>query len=99
MRTRLRENAEVVGTDEAYFEDDEDRPILDLYNEQAGVLDGDDDTEVDLASYAYQIWKNATDDEAVRSAGGSRILPDVVYSTRAISPSPPPSPSKGRGLG
>ena len=82
VRERLRENAEVVGTDEAYFEDDEDRPILDLYNEQAGVLDGDDDTEIDLASYAYQIWKNATDDNpALRR----RIedLPDVVYSTRA----------------
>ena len=26
VRDRLRENAEVVGTDEAYFEDDEDRP-------------------------------------------------------------------------
>ena len=98
VRTRLRENAEVVGTDEAYFEDDEDRPILDLYNEQAGVLDGDDDTEVDLASYAYQIWKNATDD---RPSLRRRIedLPDVVYSTRALSPSPPPSPLKGEGWG
>ena len=30
-------------------------------HEKAGILDGDDDTEVDLASYAYQIWKNAID--------------------------------------
>ena len=61
VRKRLRENAEVVGTDEAYFEDDEDRPIVDLYNEKAGILDSEDDDEIDLGSYAYQIWKNATD--------------------------------------
>ena len=63
VRTRLRENAEVVGTDEAFFEDDDmdDQAIIDLYNEKAGILDGDADSEIDLASQAYQIWKNATD--------------------------------------
>ena len=60
VRQRLDENAEVVGTDEAFFEDDrDDQTIVNLYNEKAGILDGDDDGEVDLASYAYQIWKNA----------------------------------------
>src|SRR5260370_6538032 len=60
VRQRLRENAEVVGTDEAFFEDDRnDNTILDLYHERAGILDGEDDTEVDLASYAFQIWQNA----------------------------------------
>ena len=81
VRQRLRENAEVVGTDEDYFEDDEDRPILDLYNERAGVLDGDEDTEIDLASYAFQIWKNATDDQPSLRRQIEK-LPDVVYSTR-----------------
>ncbi len=60
VRQRLAENAEVVGTDEAFFEDDKrGRKILDLYHEKAGVLDGDEDGEVDLASKAFQIWKNA----------------------------------------
>lgn len=60
LRQRLSENAEVVGSDEAFFEDDDSQQtVLDLYNERAGILDGDNDTEVDLASYAYQIWKNA----------------------------------------
>src|SRR5207244_9405100 len=59
VRQRLRQNAEVVGTDEAFFEDDDDRPIIDLYNERETVLDGDDDREVDLASRAYQIWRDA----------------------------------------
>ena len=62
VRARLRENAEVVGTDEAFFEDDNDETlIVDLYNEKANILEGDGDTEVDLASYAYQIWRNAVD--------------------------------------
>jgi len=87
VRQRLRENAEVVGTDEAFFEDDEgEQNIIDLYNEKAGILDGEAETEVDLASYAYQIWKNATD----RNPKLKKIipeLPDVVYSTRDYQPS------------
>jgi SNF2 family DNA or RNA helicase len=83
VRRRLQENAEVVGTDESFFEDDaEDSLILDLYNEKAGILDGDGDTEVDLASYAYQIWKNAIDADPKLQKLISE-LPDVVYSTRA----------------
>jgi hypothetical protein len=59
---RLKQEAEVVGADSAYFEDQEDfGGLQDLYNEKTGILDGDSDNEVDLASYAYQIWKNAID--------------------------------------
>jgi hypothetical protein len=36
IRQRLLENAEVVGTDEAFFEDEEANTIRDLYTEQAG---------------------------------------------------------------
>lgn len=37
VKQRLRENAEVVGTDEAFFEDDHiERQIVDLYNEKQG---------------------------------------------------------------
>ncbi len=65
LRQRLKDNAEVVGSDEAFFEDDDSQQtVLDLYSEHAGILDGDSDTEVDLASYAYQIWKNATEHDA-----------------------------------
>lgn len=80
---RLKENAEVVGTDEVFFDDEtNESPILDLYNEKANILDGDDDTEVDLASYAYQIWKNATDaDPSLLKT--IPALPPVVYSTRS----------------
>ena len=62
VRQRLHENAEVVGTDEAFFEDESERQkLFDLYHEKSGILDGDAETEVDLASFAYQIWKNAID--------------------------------------
>lgn len=45
------------------------------------LLDGDGDTEVDLASYAYQIWKNAiTDDPSLTKTVPA--LPDVVYARR-----------------
>lgn len=60
VKQRLKENAEVVGSDESFFEgEDEDQKIYDLYNEKASILEGDEEGEVDLASYAYQIWKNA----------------------------------------
>ena len=84
LRTRLHENAEVVGSDEAFFEDDNDQQVIvDLYNEKSGILDGEDvDTEVDLASYAFQIWKNAIDaDPQLQKTIPS--LPDVVFSTKA----------------
>jgi superfamily II DNA or RNA helicase len=87
IRQRLRENAEVVGADEAFFEDDQDeQAVRDLFTEKAGILDGDADTEVDLGSYAYQIWKNAID----RDPSLQKIipnLPNVVYSTKPHFPS------------
>ncbi len=83
VRRRLSENAEVVGSDEAFFEDQSDEQIVrDLFTERSGILDGDDDADVDLASQAYQIWKNAIDhDPELRRR--IELLPDVVYGTRA----------------
>jgi superfamily II DNA helicase RecQ len=82
LRDRLKENAEVIGADEAFFEDDDSQSILDLYNEKAGILDGEDDSEVDLASFAYQIWINAiTEDPKLE-----KIVPqlqNVSYATRS----------------
>ena len=86
VRERLKENAEVVGSDEAFFEDDDDdQTIVNLYHERAGILDGDPDGEVDLASHAYQIWKNAISaDPHLEKAVTD--LPDVVFSSRQHSP-------------
>ena len=86
VRARLRENAEVVGADEAFFEDESDgQTIVNLYHERAGILDGDPDGEVDLASHAYQIWKNANSaDPRLEKAVAN--LPDVVFSSRQHTP-------------
>ena len=62
------------------------KSLLCLYHEKSEVLE-DTDTEVDLASYAYQIWKNATDAD-------SKLLkaipdsPNVVYATKHHAPTP-----------
>ena len=88
VRARLKQNAEVVGADEAFFEDEEDeRPLVNLYHEHAGTLDGDADGEVDLASHAYQIWKNAITEQP-RLKRQVENLPDVVLSSRPHLPLP-----------
>ena len=81
VRDRLHENAEVVGTDEAFFEDEDERTVHDLYNEKAGILDGEDSSDVDLASYAYQIWQNATKNDGTLRRTVEE-MPSVVYSSK-----------------
>jgi superfamily II DNA or RNA helicase len=83
---RLQENAEVVGTDEAFFEGDTAATLRDLYTEKSGALDDLDD-EVDLASYALQIWKQATQDDP-GLARAIEALPAVVYSSKAFALDP-----------
>jgi superfamily II DNA or RNA helicase len=86
IRQRLKENAEVVGTDEEFFDDEqqeEANTLRNLYTEQSGVLDDNDD-EVDLASYAWQIWKQATQDNP-DLARAVESLPPVVYSAKAFA--------------
>lgn len=88
VRTRLQENAEVVGTDEAFFEDDQnDQAIYDLFTEKSGILDGETDTEIDLGSQAYQIWQNAIDEDPALEQLISN-LPNVVYATKPHIPKP-----------
>lgn len=87
VRTRLRKNAEVVGTDEAFFEDEDAKAVLDLYNEKAGILDAEADSDVDLASYAYQIWRNATENDASLKRKIEN-LPPVVHASKAYPPQP-----------
>ena len=89
VRKRLQENQEVVGADELFFEDqcDEEEILNDLYTEKAGILDGEEDNDVDLSSYAYQIWKNAVDADPKLE----KIIPDlppVVYSSRSWNSTP-----------
>lgn len=81
LTQRIEENADVVGSDETFFDGDPVN-LADLYNEKSGILEGeDDDNEVDLASFAYGIWKNATD----ANPELNKIIPDlpnVIYATK-----------------
>jgi hypothetical protein len=82
LRARLQENQEVVGTDEAFFEDEQTLEMLsNIYNERSGILDEADEGEVDLTSEALQIWQSAIDANPALK-GIIENLPDVVYSTR-----------------
>ncbi|WP_461257378.1 hypothetical protein, partial [Treponema sp. R80B11-R83G3] len=80
LQRRIKENAETVGSDEVFFDGDPVN-LKDLYNEKAGIFDDEDDVEVDLASYCYQLWKNGIDahpdlKEIIPA------MPDVVYAAK-----------------
>ncbi len=86
VRRRLHENAEVVGTDEAFFEDEmTDTQLQDIFTEKSGLLDDEEDDDVDLSSYAYQIWKNAIEqDPKLKSIIPN--MPNVTFSTKEYQP-------------
>ncbi|NLE99678.1 MAG: SWF/SNF helicase family protein, partial [Anaerolineales bacterium] len=87
LRQRLRENAEVVGSDEVYFEDEANPDgFIDLYAGKAGSLDERDEGEVDLVSEADAIWRRAIeqDPSLEKQVTG---LPPVVYATKGWTPS------------
>ena len=80
LNARINENANIVGSDEVFFEGNEQN-LRDMYNEKSGSLDDEDDGDVDLASQAYQIWKNATD----ANPKLKQIIPalsNIIYSTK-----------------
>ncbi|WP_347723987.1 helicase-related protein [Lysinibacillus capsici] len=83
LLTRLSENAEVVGTDETFFEDQINVELLnDLYNEKSNILDEQEFlSEVDLSSYAYEIWKKEIGKNPDLEKD-IRELPHVVYSSK-----------------
>ena len=81
LNERINENAGIVGSDEVFFEGNEQN-LRDMYNEKSGSLDEDEeDVDIDLGSQAYQIWKNATD----ANPELKRIIPtipNIAYSTK-----------------
>ena len=80
LQRRIKENAETVGSDEVFFDGDPVN-LKDLYNEKAGIFDDEDDVEVDLASYCYQLWKNGIDahPELINIIPS---MPDVVFAAK-----------------
>ena len=87
VRRRLGEHARLLGSDETFFGDDNERQqVSGVYDESSSFgLEGVDD--VDPVSMAYEIWRHASDsdpDLAQRVAE----LPNVVYSTKRTWPGP-----------
>lgn len=84
LQERIRQNAEVVGADEVFFDGD---PVYisDLYSEKSGILDDTELEEVDLSSYALQIWKNATNADPSLLQKIPKLA-NVAYSSQALKP-------------
>jgi superfamily II DNA or RNA helicase len=80
---RMEQNADVMGADERFFEGDCIN-IHDLYSENSSILEEYDDEEVDLSSYAFEIWKHATDAKP-ELKNIIPALPNVVYSSKAAN--------------
>lgn len=80
LNERININANIMGSDEVFFEGNEQN-LRDMFNEKSGVLDDADDVDVDLASQAYQIWSNAIKaDKRLKE-----IIPqlqNMIYSTK-----------------
>lgn len=92
LENRIKQNAEVVGSDETFFEGD---PVIirDIYNENSTLLEEEEDDDVDLSSYAFEIWDKAIKKEPELEKV-IRNLPNVIYSTKNT----PEVSSEGNGV-
>ena len=79
LAERISQNAEVVGSDERFFEGAEIN-LEQIYNENLSLEDEEDET--DLVSYAYDVWQQATRDDPPLKERIEK-LPDVVYSAKS----------------
>jgi hypothetical protein len=81
LRHRLEQNQEVVGTDESFFGEEAAHKLRDLYTEKAGVLDDDEDEDVDFSSIALQVWNSASE----KDRQAAQQLPPVVGAARPLA--------------
>ncbi len=82
LAQRISQNSEVVGSDETFFDGDPVN-IANLYNEKSGILDDEEEGEVDLTSKAYEIWNQATK----ANPNLKKLipaLPDVIFATKPL---------------
>lgn len=77
---RLRENAEVFGSDEQFFDDDlTGDAVRGLFDGSASLDEEEAEEDVDWASRALAVWESASEAEQTAAIN----LPNVTYSTRA----------------
>lgn len=84
LKERLETAAQTLGTDEKFLDDEATFKLKDLFNEKSGILDEEDDGEVDLASYAFQIWDSARRADPKLNQIIPN-LPDIVAGAKAVS--------------
>ncbi len=83
IKKRLKENAEVIGTDESFFENDKSI-LIDLYNENSNLLNKEIIEDIDLPSYSLKIWEKAiSENPALESK--IKNMPNVVNSSKEVS--------------
>ena len=80
IQKRLQENAEVIGTDESFFQS-EKQIFVDLYNERSDVLNREISEDVDLSSYALSIWNKAIKEDPSLEEK-IKEMPDSIHSSR-----------------
>ena len=90
IRERLGENAQLLGSDEAFLGDPTERQIISgVYDESSShglAATGIDD--VDPVSMAYEIWRHASDNHP-ELAQRVASLPNIVYSTKHTTETAP----------
>lgn len=78
---RLERNASVFGSDERFLNTPGEANIIEgLFDEDKPFPDGEDDEQVDYASAAYEIWRNAEENHPAMAQAAVE-LPDVTYAT------------------
>ena len=88
IRQRQRQEGEIIGSDEMFIEGDpvENTEMFhNLFNENSAMLEREDESDVDISSYASEIWRKATENDP-KLAAAIEALPNVVYSTREHKP-------------
>ena len=78
LSSRMRQNAELIGSDEKFFEGDAIN-LEQVYEEAINLEEQEDET--DLISRAYDIWRQAIKDDP-QLEKKIQTLPDVVYSAK-----------------
>ena len=82
IQNRLKENAEVIGTDEQFFEN-EKQILINLYNEKSETLEKEIADDIDLSSFALEIWNKGVKKDPTLEEKISN-MPNVVHSSKEI---------------
>jgi hypothetical protein len=78
---RLAQNASVFGSDERFLNTPGEAQLIEgLFDEDKPFPEGEGEEQVDYASAAYEIWRNAEENHPEMALAAVE-LPDVTYST------------------